>query len=245
MGVSLVPWTRSRLDRGQLYEKWRCKNKQPTKCTSTTALSFLQGETRCMESTARSISWVRWGSCQNQSCLPVFPNYTLAGAIKQPIRAAPEDRTRVRLVGLLCLQPQSPVHRRTGTHHSSLMPAAWIHDKQICNKSGPIKSYTQAYTVLAWGRQHAHWVPIPTGKTKYLSSYDTPTSLAQPHVTEESKKMFSSEHLSWEVWVHTRESGRDSCLRKEKNVNTLLSSSQSHPRQQQIPVQTSKTTYFV
>lgn len=103
-------------------------------------------------------------SCQNQSCLPVLLNYTLAGAIKQPIRAAPENRTWVRVVGLLCLQPQSPVHWRTGTSHSSLLPAAWIHDKRICNKSGPIKSYSQAYTVLEWGRQHAHQVPITTEK---------------------------------------------------------------------------------
>lgn len=109
-------------------------------------------------------------SCQNQSCLPVVLNYTLTGAIKQPKRAAHENRTWVRVVGLLCLQPQSPVHWRTSTRHSSLTPAAWIHDKQICNKSGPTKSYSQAYAVLAWSRQHAHlwhsnWkIPIPTGK---------------------------------------------------------------------------------
>lgn len=58
-------------------------------------------------------------SCQNQSCPPVVLNYTFGGAIKQPIRAAPENRTWVRVVGLLCLQPQSPVHWRTSTTTSA------------------------------------------------------------------------------------------------------------------------------
>lgn len=61
--VSLVPWTRFRLDKGQLFEKWKFKKTQPTKCTSAAALSFLQGETWCKESAPRSISWIRGSSC--------------------------------------------------------------------------------------------------------------------------------------------------------------------------------------
>lgn len=134
-------------------------------------------------------------SCQNQSCLLVVLDYTLARAIKQPIRAAPKNRTWARVVGLLFLQPQSPVHWRAQSHHSSLMPAAWIHAWIL--ESGSIKSYSQSLHSSAM-KQAA--CPLSAhSKWKILSTYPLMIHIYPWHGHMSEKK--AKRYLAVNTWA--------------------------------------------
>lgn len=108
--------------------------------------------TQSVESRTRSITWFREGSCPTKSGADHqwfwITHWIAAGALKQPQKAAPMNKTWVRAVGLPCLLPQSSVRWKMSTCHSSLMTSAWIHDKWTYAKADPIISHCQAHTFL-------------------------------------------------------------------------------------------------
>lgn len=84
--------------------------------------------------------------------------------------------------------------------------------------------------------------PFRLESTKDLSSYDTPVSLAQSHVREESKKIFSSEDLNSHKRIRKRQGLKE---REECKFLAVFFPTKSQAAAGPSQEQTSKITYFV